>query len=342
MVRVDVKSFLLEQAQIPIVDVRSPGEFIDGHINGAVNIPLFTDAERAIVGTTYTKIGRDEAVEEGLEIVGPKMSLLAKKGKSLAFDGKLKVHCWRGGMRSEKMAWLFELLGLETIVLEGGYKAYRQHLLEDFKEIGRLVVLQGPTGSGKTEILHTLRDNGEQILDLEHRANHKGSAFGSLGMKDQPSTSQFQNLLHADLLKLDKFKRIWIESESLSIGKVYLPESLWETMNQSNVIELQIDKISRAKRVVKEYGHFGPELLASSIEKIKNRFGGNRVHDALALLEENKLEQVAMLLLDYYDKAYAFSKNKYKKNAVGVLRSENDNASQNASELIKIADNLNL
>jgi len=342
MRRVDVKSFLLKETYVPVIDVRSPGEYADGHIVGALNLPLFTDEERASVGTTYTKIGKGEALELGLEIVGPKMNLLAKKAKSLALDGKLKTHCWRGGMRSEKMAWLFELMGLEVQVLDGGYKAFRQQLLEDFKNLEKLIVLQGPTGSGKTEILHQLSENGEQILDLEKRANHKGSAFGALGLGEQPNTSQFQNLLYADLLKLDPTKRIWIESESLSIGRVYLPETLWGNMNNSDVIELQIDRSIRAKRVVEEYGHFEEALLAASIDKIKSRFGGNRVKEALELLQENKLEKVALLLLDYYDKAYAFSKNKYKKREIASLSPDSNDPANIALKLIRMANNLKL
>lgn len=342
MQRVDVKEFLLADRHIPIVDVRAPGEFNDGHIVGAKNLPLFNDDERAQVGTTYKKIGKGEALELGLEIVGPKMNALAKKAKSIGIDGKIKVHCWRGGMRSEKMAWLFELMGLEVAVLEGGYKAFRQQLLDDFKNLQNIIVLQGPTGSGKTAILHELRKKGEQIIDLEQRANHKGSAFGALGMEEQPNTMQFQNLLYDDLLQLDSAKRIWIESESLSIGRVYLPETLWDNMNDSNVIELQIEKSMRAKRAVEEYGHFNKELLSASIEKIKSRFGGNRVKEAMEFLQEEKLEEVAMLLLDYYDKAYSFSKNKYKKKEIAVLNSSTNDASINAADLIKIADNLTL
>jgi tRNA 2-selenouridine synthase len=342
MLRVDVKKFLLEETSVPVIDVRSPGEYRESHIPGAINLPLFTDQERASVGTTYTKIGKGEAIELGLEIVGPKMNTLAKKAKALAINGKLKTHCWRGGMRSEKMAWLFELIGLEVFVLEGGYKAFRAQLLEDFKKLKKIIVLQGPTGSGKTEILHQLQEKGEQIIDLERRANHKGSAFGALGMDEQPSTSQFQNLLYADLLKLDWSRRIWIESESLSIGRVYLPETLWENMNDSNVIELQIDRKLRARRVVAEYGHFDEIYLADSINKIRSRFGGNRVKESLELLKEKKLEEVALLLLDYYDKAYTFSKNKYKKKEIATLSTESDDPGKNALELIRLANNLNL
>ena len=342
MKRLDVKSFLLLDQETPIVDVRSPSEFEDGHIEGAVNIPLFSDDERAEVGTVYKKVGKSDALELGLEFVGPKMNALAKKAKSISINGKLKIHCWRGGMRSDKMAWLFELVGLEVVILEGGYKAYRQQLLDDFKNIQNLIVLQGATGSGKTVILYELEKRGEQILDLEKRANHKGSAFGALGMEKQPSTAQFQNLLYHDLLKLENGKRIWIESESLSVGKVYLPETLWETMNNSNVIELYIEKSDRAKRVVEEYGHFDISQLAQSIEKIKNRFGGNRVNEALKLLEENELEKVAMMLLDYYDKAYTFSKAKYKKKEIAILNSKTGIALKNAIDLIDIANNLDL
>lgn len=342
MRRVCVNDFLTVDPETPVIDVRSPSEYEEGHIAGATNIPIFSDEERALVGTVYTKVGKDRAIDLGLEIVGPKMHQLANKGKIIGNNGKLKVHCWRGGMRSDKMAWLFELVGLEVTVLEGGYKAFRQQLLESFQKLEKLLVLQGPTGSGKTKILHELQKQGEQIIDLEKRANHKGSAFGALGMKDQPGTVQFQNLLFNDLNKLNWNKRIWVESESLSIGKVYLPETLWDNMNESDVIELSVPKEIRADRIVEEYGHFGYEQLSNSIEKIKNRFGGNRVKEALSLLQQNELKQVVLLLLSYYDKAYSFSKNKYKKDASAILHAETGDPELNARNLIKLADKLKL
>ena len=129
------RDFLNSAKDYPLVDVRSPGEFTEGHLSGAENLPLFDDDERAAVGIAYKKRGKYTAIEKGLEIVGPKMSHLAKKAKTVARDGKIGVYCWRGGMRSEKMAWLFELVGLDTVVLEGGYKAYRNQLLTDFENI---------------------------------------------------------------------------------------------------------------------------------------------------------------------------------------------------------------
>jgi tRNA 2-selenouridine synthase len=339
---VGVKEFLLPRHSIPLVDVRSPGEYAEGHIHGAVNLPLFDDEERARVGTSYVKSGRTDAIDLGLEIVGPKLNTLAKKAKTLAKDGKLNIHCWRGGMRSEKMAWLFELVGIQTAVLQGGYKSYRQTLLEDFGNKDRLIVLQGPTGSGKTKILHELEKLGEQILDLEYRANHKGSAFGALGMGDQPTTAQFQNDLYEDLLNLDSSKRIWTESESLSVGKVYLPQTLWDRMNHAVVIEIDLDKTIRAERIVAEYGHIEKELLAESIEKIRNRFGGDRVKKSIDLLNQGRMQDVTMLLLDYYDKSYTFSKNKYKEKEVAVLKSKTGDPKKNALELQKIANDFNL
>jgi tRNA 2-selenouridine synthase len=161
-------------------------------------------------------------------------------------------------------------------------------------------------------------------------------------MEEQPNTAQFQNKLYHDLLKLEPSKRIWIESESLSIGRVYLPQSLWETMNRSSVIEIEIDKSIRAKRIVEEYGHIETHLLASSIEKIKSRFGGDRVNKAIKMLEEGKLEEVTTLLLEYYDKSYTYSKNKYKEKEVSALKATTGDPLINARELQKIADKLSL
>jgi len=335
-------SFLNLDENIPIIDVRSPDEFRKGHINDAHNIPLFSNEERAIVGIKYKQHGKTPAIEKGLDIVGPKLTEMAAQAKALSSNKEILVYCWRGGMRSEKMAWLFELVGLKAWVLEGGYKAYRKDLLEDFGKIENLIVLQGPTGSGKTDILHALVKRNEQVIDLEKRANHKGSAFGSIGLGDQPTTMQFQNDIYNDLIRLDVSKRIWVEGESLSIGKVYLPESLWGTMNRSAVIEIDLPKNIRAERLTAEYGVHDIEPLADSIKKISRRFGPDSVLKALKLLEENKLYDVALMLLDYYDKGYKYSKEKYKTPALGKVISQVPSPEINANKLIEKADELKL
>ena len=195
--------FLKDSTNIKIVDVRSPGEFQEGHIPQAVNIPIFNDQERSEVGILYKNIGRVEAIQKGLSFVGPRMEKLAKQALQYAVNQSIKVTCWRGGMRSEKMAWLFELVGLKVYVLEGGYKAYRNYILDTFRNIPQLVVIHGPTGSGKTDILKSLKEKGEQVIDLEEIACHRGSAFGAIGMGSQPTTQQFQNRLFEEFEKFD-------------------------------------------------------------------------------------------------------------------------------------------
>ncbi len=343
MQRLSTHVFLEKSDIWPIVDVRSPREYDEGHIYGAINLPLFDDDERAMVGITYKESGKLTAIDKGLEIVGPKMSQLASRAKIIAANKKIGVYCWRGGMRSEKMAWLFELVGLETIVLEGGYKAYRNQLLTDFNNLDKLIILQGATGSGKTAILHELNELGEQIIDLEGLANHKGSAFGHIGMGQQPSSAQFQNNLYHALLQLDFGRRIWIESESITIGRVYLPDALWNNMNHSQVFDLNIDKTIRAQRLVEEYGQYDHHELARAIHKITHRFGGNRVQESIKLLDSGNLYETAMLLLDYYDKSYRHSREKYKDpDLICPLVSDTGSPERNARMLIAKADEMRL
>ena len=335
------KSFIHELPDIPVVDVRSPIEYKKGHITGAINIPIFSDEERSKIGTIYQQKGRIPAIEKGLEFVGPKMRSIADKARAIATKEKLKVYCWRGGMRSEKMSWLFELVGINCYVLKGGFKAYRNQLLHDFKELPKLIVLQGSTGSGKTDVLYELSQNGEQVIDLEKIACHRGSAFGDIGMEEQPTSLQFQNDLHNILLNLDQDKIIWIESESLSIGKVYLPETLWENINHAPAIELSIPKRARIKRIVQEYGKFKKDHLILATRKISKKFGPNNVKKVIELLNEDDLEGAATLLLDYYDKSYNFSQKKYKKQIAIVVKSNSGDPKVNAKKIMEKTEGIN-
>lgn len=296
---------------VPVVDVRSPKEFAEGHINGAVNIALFSDEERALIGTMYKQQGRDHAVSKGLEVVGPKMASLAQAAKDMAKGGRLLVHCWRGGMRSNSMAWLFEQAGIQCTVLTGGYKAYRNHLLASFTGITNLIVLEGATGTGKTDILHRLKGMGEQVIDLEGIASHRGSAFGSYGMGPQPTSQQFQNDLFGQWAALDTSRPVWVEGESLTIGRVYLPHPFWEAMNRARIVEADMPRELRAQRLVADYGTLPTEMLAEGIGRITDQFGGNRVKQALQLLDSGDLYQVALLLLEYYDERYLYGRDKH-------------------------------
>ena len=210
----DIKSFLELGKELPIVDVRTPAEFEQGHIPGAHNIPLFSNEERAVVGTLYKKQGKDIATIKGLEFVGPNMANFAKQAKKLAVDNKILVHCWRGGMRSASMAWLFNTVGLDAQTLEGGYKAYRQYIRASFEWPYKVVILGGLTGSGKTDILKEMHKMGAQFVDLEGTAHHRGSSFGQIGQGTQPTNEQFENNLAEVWIKQDAEEIIWLEDES--------------------------------------------------------------------------------------------------------------------------------
>ena len=304
--------FLADGGENPIVDVRSPAEYKKGHIPGAVNIPIFDDLERAKVGTVYKQQSREEAIALGLEIVGPKMKSFAEEAKNLAIHNSLNVYCWRGGMRSDKMAWLFELVGVNTMVLQGGYKAYRSYLHTCFQKLNQLIVIQGPTGSGKTKILHALKNAGEQVIDLEGLANHKGSAFGGLGEEEQPTTQQFQNDILADLLSFDLDKPVWIESESLTIGRVYLPEELWQQMNEAMVLALDVPRTHRIAHIVEQYGAFSADELSAKIRQLQQNMGGANVKTTVDLVEQGDLHGAVDMLLKYYDESYTHSASKHK------------------------------
>lgn len=328
------EEFMVLSKSLPIIDVRSPGEFAEGHITGAINIPVFNDDERAIIGTIYKTRGRIPAVEKGLEIVGPKMALFARNALKLAKSGKLLVHCWRGGMRSESMTWLFERVGIECFILQGGYKSYRNYLLEKSGNIPHLIVVEGYTGSGKTDILRSLKTHGEQIIDLEKSANHKGSVFGGIGQEMQPTTQQFQNNLFHEILKFDLSKRVWIEGESQTVGRVFLPDPLWERMNTAQNIEILIPRSERISRLVAEYGSLPEELMENAITSIVKRLGDLRMQDILRCYREKDFESVADKLLEYYDQTYQYSRDKYKK-ITAVIQFPNGNAVSNAEIIIK-------
>ena len=242
-------------------------------------------------------------------------------------------------MRSAKMAELFESLGINCEVLTGGYKAYRQQLLNDVTALQRLIVLQGPTGSGKTDILHELQARGEQIIDLEGLANHRGSSFGGIGMEPQPSTQQFQNNLHERIQQIEAGKRVWVESESFRIGKVHLPEPFWEAMNDASLLQLDMPVELRAKRLVQDYGSLAKEALAEAIERLEDNFGKAKVNEAKELLQAGEGEALAQqLLLGYYDRRYRHSREKFKSQKAVILACHTANPAENAQQLIELAN----
>lgn len=301
---IDPEKFLfLSQSQV-IIDVRSSSEYSQGHIPGAINIPLFDDNERKKVGTLYKQSGRESALHAGLDFVGPKMSQFVKLVTKSAPGREVLVYCWRGGMRSKSMAWLFKTANFKVSILTGGYKVYRKFIREKLGEHINLLVLGGKTGSGKSEILERLAEKGEQIIDLEKIAHHKGSAFGDLGQEKQPTNEQFENRLFEELQKLDLGKTVWVEDESRGIGFIGIPDLFYQQMRNANVLFLDVPKPFRIKRLVNEYASFDVQRLENAIHRITKKLGGLNARLAIEALAQKDYSTVADLLLNYYDKAY--------------------------------------
>lgn len=300
----DVAEFL--QRTTPIIDVRSPKEFAQGHIPGAHSLPLFSDEERAVVGTRYKQHSRDAAVLEGLRIVGPKLAGIVEEARSIAPDGRIRVHCWRGGERSGSVAWLLDKAGFgEVHTLRRGYKGFRNHVLDSFNDPLQLLVLGGYTGTGKTETLRHLHALGEQVIDLEGLAHHKGSSFGALGEEPQPSTEHFENLLWAAIASTHRGRPVWVEDESVMIGRCKIPQAFFDRMRGAVLYFVEMPQQERADRLVADYGKYPKEQLAEAVKRIEKRMGPQHCKAALQALEVGDLRTVAMLTLSYYDKAYA-------------------------------------
>lgn len=303
---IECEDFLNKGGYYRIIDVRTPAEFARAHIPGAVNIPLFTNEERAEIGTAYTQEGRREAMMIGLDRVGPRLRSMMESIEPLLVDDTVLIHCWRGGMRSGSVAWLVEYFGHRVFTLRGGYKSFRRYVLNTFEQERRLLILGGRTGSGKTELLHAMEQRDEQVIDLEGLAHHRGSAFGALGLESQPGQEQFENDLALHLRKRDCGRTLWLEDESRLIGRLEIPLPLYHRMRRSPVIFLDIPRGERIEKLVAEYGTQDREGIRSALENIKKRLGGLNARRACEALDENQPDVVCDIVLDYYDKAYGY------------------------------------
>jgi len=325
--RLTIKEFLDASRDHVLLDARSPGEYHHAHIPSAISFPLFTDEERKIVGTAYKQKSREEAIKIGLDFFGPKMRKMIEEAENLVSvrqaangDADLKlvfIYCWRGGMRSAAIAWLLDLYGFKVYTLAGGYKAFRNHVLQTFEQPFPFKVLGGYTGSGKTEVLNELEKLGETIIDLEKIASHKGSAFGSFKMPPQPKQEMFENILAVELnekykqkgnggldLPQEGKKAIWLEDESQRIGDLNLPHGLWNTMRSSPIVFIEISFEERLNHIVSEYGECEREKLMDSTRRISQRLGGLDTKNTIAFLEKGEIKEAFRILLRYYDKQY--------------------------------------
>ncbi len=336
---ISIEQYLHSEEKVPVIDVRSPKEFNHAHIPDAINLPLFTDDERALVGITYKNEGREIAILKGLEIVGPKMSEMLREVLTLREDlTKITIHSGRGGMRSKSMATLFDFAGIQTEVIKGGYKRYRNEARKLFSQEWQIIILGGRTGSAKTKILHALKLLGEQVIDLENLANHKGSAFGDLGEDPQPTTEMFENLLFEELRNLDPEKRIWIEDESHLIGTVFIPEPFWQKMRVAPVAYCDFPVEERINYLVNTYGDFDKDGVINSVNKIKKRLGGQHAKAALENFEAGNLSEATKIVLVYYDKSYDHGLSLRNADSIHKIELQKIEPEKNAAELIKFAN----
>jgi len=299
-----IEDFLQRQDDLVLLDVRTPAEFEHGHIPGAVNLPLFSNEERVQVGTTYKQTGREEAILLGFDLTGPKWSGFIKDALTAAPHKRVAVHCWRGGMRSGAMAWALNLYGFEVYVITGGYKKSRAWVNQQFEKTYQLRILGGMTGSGKTRILHQLKNKGQQVIDLEDLAQHQGSSYGSMNKMVQPSQEQFENDLAAGLSCVDKSQEVWLEDESLNIGRCAIPKPFWEQMRTAAVVSIQVGLETRVTNLTAEYGPLEKDFLVACTERIRKRLGPEQTKNAVAAIQEDRMADFIRIALVYYDKTY--------------------------------------
>lgn len=306
------------------IDVRSPGEYTEATIPGAINIPLFTDQERAKIGQTYKLNGPEKARELGLIYISPKLPLLIQHFKELIVDKTPIVFCWRGGERSKNICCVLEMMNIFVYRLAGGYKAYRNFILNrlaDYDLLTPAIVLHGYTGSGKTMILHQLAQLGHPILDLEELAGHRGSAFGSIGLEDVQNQKQFDALLYNALEGLRQQSHFFMEAESKRIGRVHMPGFLIKKKAQGIPILVKVSREVRVQRILAEYGEkdytdkylqICLQALATLEKKLISRIGQSGfAHLKTALIKGDLSTVIALLLREYYDPLYEHSQDQY-------------------------------
>ena len=309
----DVNRFNQITAKV-VVDVRSPIEFEKECIPGAINVPLLSDSERETIGIVYKQEGEFKARKLALKVVAPKIPDIVNRIIELKRDNHtLVVHCWRGGMRSEAVVSFLSLMGVDCWRLSGGYKAWRRTLLDKFEKddyLFKTVVLDGLTGVGKTEVLSELERLGMAVLDLEKLANHRGSVFGGLGLCEQPSQKNFDASIWRELASKDGDLFLFMEAESKKLGKLSLPDFLYNRIQNGKKVLLTSALEDRVIRIQKEYKlhEHVDELLKvlNSATTFKVRLSKEKVAQLSDYLSHGECEKfISVMLRDYYDPLYS-------------------------------------
>ncbi|SNB46030.1 tRNA 2-selenouridine(34) synthase MnmH [Geobacter sp. DSM 9736] len=291
-----------------IVDVRSPAEFDEDHLPGAVNVPLLDNEERAEIGTIHKHQGPLEARRRGLELTAHRFPAMVAQIGAQASGRPILVYCWRGGLRSKTVVSILDLTGYPAVQLTGGYKSFRAQVVsyfEPFNPPAPLVVFHGMTGIGKTTFLQKL-GHRYPVVDLEGLACHRGSAFGEVGLRQTLSQKRFETLLWDSFRRLQPGVPILVEGESRRIGKVSLPGDMYDRMRQSVKVWCQASLETRVTRLIAEYGCIEyKEEMERALQRIRKKLGEERYREIAEHLDRWELEPFMMrLMADYYDKVY--------------------------------------
>ncbi|MGB8339114.1 MAG: tRNA 2-selenouridine(34) synthase MnmH [Burkholderiales bacterium] len=295
-----------------IIDVRSPGEFAEDHIPGAINCPVLDNDERVRVGTLYKQVSSFEAKKLGAALVAKNIALhLEQEFVDKPKNWKPLIYCWRGGTRSGAMTHILRQVGWPAMQLDGGYKSYRRHVIQQLDTLPEELqfhVICGATGSGKSRLLNALEAQNAQVLDLEDLAAHRGSVLGNLPDKPQPAQKMFESLVCDKLATFDLSKPVYVEAESKKVGVLRVPDKIIDAMWQrGRCIRIETSVEARVKLLCEEYEHFftSPEVLFTQLDCLKNIHGAERIASWKQMAREKRWDQlVRELLQDHYDPAY--------------------------------------
>lgn len=347
MIKIITPDEALRKNNSVFVDVRAPIEFNEATIPGAVNIPIFDDKERALLGEVYNSVSSSAAMEKGLEIVSAKLPKIYFEFKKLKENYKnIIIFCWRGGMRSRAITSILQVMKMDDVfLLEGGYKGYRKYIYNKLNIMNftfDLIVLHGMTGTGKTKVLQILEEKGLPVINIEQLAQNRGSVFGNLGLSSSISQKMFDSLLFNKIAEIN-YPFAFVEAESRRIGNLYIPNRFFAHMKEGIHILIEAPIELRIQRIMEEYVYNNPvdvvniEDIKNRIMRLKDRLGKDKCKLMVELLSKRDFNSlIKELLLNYYDPLYQYSENKvsnFKKTIIAY------NLHETANDLINYVKN---